>query len=111
MFLHGDVPSQHGIKVRILQAPVRHITFKNNTSECAWFNIDAIYDEDILTTKEDEIMNFDHIEQSVILIHRYIEEEVEEMTKNGVVSPYSRIYIGGVGQGGTMALHYAFTSK
>ena len=33
------------------------------------------------------------------------------MTNNGVANPYSRIYIGGVGQGATMALHYAFTSK
>lgn len=43
IFFHGDVPSQHGITVRILQAPTRFITFQQ-TSECAWFDIDAIYD-------------------------------------------------------------------
>lgn len=33
------------------------------------------------------------------------------MKKNGVVNPYMRIFIGGAGQGGTMALYYAMSSK
>jgi predicted esterase len=33
------------------------------------------------------------------------------MTKRGIVNPYSHIYIGGVGQGATMALYYAMNSK
>ena len=111
VFLKGDVPSQHGIKVRILQAPVRVITFMHYKEECAWFNIDAIYDEDILQKPEKEIFDFGHIEQCLTIIHKEVEEEVEEMKKKGIVRPYSRIFIGGAGQGVTMALHYAMTSK
>lgn len=33
------------------------------------------------------------------------------MKSKGVANPYSKIYIGGAGQGATMALHYALTSK
>lgn len=33
------------------------------------------------------------------------------MKKKGIHNPYSKIFIGGAGQGGTMALYYALTSK
>lgn len=33
------------------------------------------------------------------------------MKSKGVKNPYQKIYIGGSGQGATMALHYALTSK
>ena len=52
VFLNGNVPGAHGVKVRILEAPVRKMTFKQYKEESAWFNIDAIYDEDILTKPE-----------------------------------------------------------
>lgn len=108
-FTHITSPLYNGCRVKLIQAPSRWLTV--NQAECnSWYDLRSL---NRFTEPEDIVFDLNQVNNSRNIVENHFKDELSfwgEEDPAHVISQQHRIYVGGMSQGGVMALHYGLSA-